>query len=539
MDNIQLNITKLQAYFEELEKRIKSIERQFTTTNQITAMQSCLSEIKLMLEEYQTSYNNLISDYNTHIQNFNTHESTNSLEHTNINNSITSINADLTSLQGNIENLISRVSILETTGGSSSGDSNCFCGNNSDYCHNYVNSYLYGNKFYSPKFLLITNSSQYVDIKLKVRVKNDIVSQSGLTYSINLVCNDQTVATLGSQKYITEIETKELSYRLYPTQNANYVQLYINAWKYMLLIDYQIEINGRDVLLDATMPSINISCFDDKYYIVKWDNETAKIYYDIQDKANLSLDESTMKVDQLTNETDYSFIDMRLVPALKEAKTYTFSTEYPQNINLLIINQENARMNYSLKLNAETQKFKKESSTSLSANRFDASSCLNGYGFSVISTATKTFMATIKRTPSTYDKVNEATTEKFLNTCVVQYNYAKIGEAIKPFAGAIYQRSDGKWIYYYSWANQTTDSSLRTEIAVGSNCTAFLQKDGTINVYIGAGLKVYKYTMSKNETGKYQVNTLYTVISGITKYVELLDNKALVFTYDQYKIIDT
>ena len=44
--------------------------------------------------------------------------------------------------------------------------------------------------------------------------------------------------------------------------------------------------------------------------------------------------------------------------------------------------------------------------------------------------------------------------------------------------------------------------------------------------------------MTKNSAGNYELGSTYDVITGVTRYEELLDNKALAFTYDTYQIVD-
>lgn len=532
-ENIQLNIAKLQTYFEELEKRIKSVERQMTTQNQVSAIQSCLAEIKDVLLEYQSTYSELVSEYNTHKQDYDQKVSTNTTEHSTYTSSISTLNANVLTLQNNVQDLQTKMTALENSSGTGGG---CLCGNTSDFCHNYINCYMYENQFYSPNFVLLANPSQYIDIKLKVKTKSSQTVESS-TYTITLDLNGENVVS-NSYTYTTETETKELNFRYYPTKNSNTIRFFITGSRILFLCDYTIEVNGRDVMLDAKMPAINIRCFDDKYYIVKWDNDSGTIYYAVQDKANLSLSEQDLQTDYITTTTNYAFRNLYLIPTLKNASVYTYDTEYPQNMKIYTISQKLYAELIGLELNETLSSFKRSSCQSIDINRLDICPCINGYGNLTCAFTTKNCVSKVRGYYSNIYTINDATTEKFYNACSIQYNYAKIGENIKEYPGAIFQRSDGMWIYYPTWENKSTDNSTRTEIAVGNNCTAYLQTDGSINIYIGVGLKVYKYKMTKNSAGNYELGSTYDVITGVTRYEELLDNKALAFTYDTYQIVD-
>ena len=537
-ENIQLNISRLQTYFEELEKRIKSVERQITTTNQVSAIQSCLAEIKEVLLEYQSTYTELVNEYNTHKQDYDQKVSTNTTEHSTFSSSISSLNANVLTLQNNVQDLQSKVTLLENSSGTGSG-SGCLCKNTSDFCHNYINCHIYYNQFYSPKFLLLANQNQYIDIKLKVKIKSSQALENS-NYTITLNCNEKNVISK-SYIYNTETETKEITYRYYPTQNSNTIRFFIIGSNILFLYDYIIEVNGRDVMLDAKTSAINIRCFNDKYYIVKWDNDSGILYYDIQDKENLSLSEQNMQINYLTNTINYAFLDCTLVPALKEATVYTSDAEtsFPNGIKIMLQTQKENHGAMCLNYSTTELKLVQKYVASLYANKLSFAPCCNNYGDMIYAYTNKTNQAYVKGDLNTAKCINDATYESFYNACIVQYNYAKIGESVKPYAGSLFQRSDGMWIYYPTLDNKSADNSTRTEIAIGNNCTAYLQTDGTINVYINVGLKVYKYTLTKNTTtNKYDLNTSYSVINGVTKYEELLDGKALAHTYDTYEIVD-
>ena len=59
-----------------------------------------------------------------------------------------------------------------------------------------------------------------------------------------------------------------------------------------------------------------------------------------------------------------------------------------------------------------------------------------------------------------------------------------------------------------------------------------------INVYINRFCNVYKYVLQKNTTtNQYELQGLAKVFQGITGYEELYDNKAVVYMFDEHKIV--
>lgn len=540
-ENIQLNIAKLQTYFEELEKRIKSVERQMTTQNQVSAIQSCLAEIKDVLLEYQSTYSELVSEYNTHKQDYDQKVSTNTTEHSKFTSSISTLNANVLTLQTNLESLITRVTSLEnssSSGQGSTGGVSCLCKNTSDYCFNYVNCYLYNEQFYSPNFVMLANSSQYVDIKVKVQIKCASVVEDN-QYTVKLQCNEKDVISK-SYNYHTDTQTQELCYRFVPTKNSNTVRVVVLGKRVIKLDNYSIEINGRDVMLDANMPALKIKCFNDKYYIVKYDNNNGIVYYGVQDKNSLNLNETSLSSFLTDQNSQYSFIDYMLLPALQKGEQFAIDTEnYPSGIKLYMLGLEQFRPQYTYKFNTTLNSIILDTQMNAHINRYDVCSYSNNIGYLYLGFVDYAYKVTGKSSSNFPIYINEALTEKFYNVAIVQYNYAKVGDDVEPFHGIITQREDGMWFFYPEIANKTKDNSTRIELSVGCNCTAYYQTNGNINVYIGNGTKVYKYTLTKNTTtNKYEKNALFDTISGVTKYEELLDGKALAYTYDSYQIVD-
>ena len=137
----ETTISKMKTQIEEIEKRIKAIAMQMTTTSQMSAIKYCLDEIKQLLidmgEEYDThlsdysehkeAYNELLEKYNALYENFNTPTQNfedsmedNSTAHDEIQNDIDDIIYALQEVEAQADNLENRVMVLEDLSGSGS-----------------------------------------------------------------------------------------------------------------------------------------------------------------------------------------------------------------------------------------------------------------------------------------------------------------------------------------------------------------------------------------------------------------------------------
>ena len=82
------------------------------------------------------------------------------------------------------------------------------------------------------------------------------------------------------------------------------------------------------------------------------------------------------------------------------------------------------------------------------------------------------------------------------------------------------------------------DNTYYVEIGKGKNVSAYLQEDGSINVYINRYCDVYKYVIRKNFDGIFEVSNIVTCIKGITRYEELYDGQALIYKNAQHYIVN-
>ena len=86
--------------------------------------------------------------------------------------------------------------------------------------------------------------------------------------------------------------------------------------------------------------------------------------------------------------------------------------------------------------------------------------------------------------------------------------------------------------YFYPSVN----GDSRVEIGKGRICSAYLQTDGSITVYLNQGSEVYRYRLNKNSSGDYTNAGIEKTFSGITSYDELYDGKSLVAKFKDYEI---
>lgn len=61
-------LTKIQAQIEELEKRIKALSMQVTTSSYMTALKACIEELKNLMQSYVDEFNLHLSNYDLHVQ---------------------------------------------------------------------------------------------------------------------------------------------------------------------------------------------------------------------------------------------------------------------------------------------------------------------------------------------------------------------------------------------------------------------------------------------------------------------------------------
>ena len=131
-------ISKIKTQIEEIEKRIKAIAMQMTTTSQITAVKLCLDEIKQLLidfgtqfdehtsdyethkQNYETllgNYNSLYSNFNSHLENYEIGKTENNSAHSELSQDIENLTTLLQDLEAQADALDSRIAVLEESAG--------------------------------------------------------------------------------------------------------------------------------------------------------------------------------------------------------------------------------------------------------------------------------------------------------------------------------------------------------------------------------------------------------------------------------------
>ncbi len=543
----ETTISKMKTQIEEIEKRIKAIAMQMTTTSQMTAIKYCLEEIKQLLldmgteydthladySEHKEAYNELLQKYNTLYDNFNTHTQSyddsmaeNLTVHSQIQKDIDDIIYSLKEVEAQADNLETRIMVLEDIGGGSGSQTpsqlQVETTNFVEYveftpCMNKTSEYI------SPIVFFSCETTQTVIIKLRIegnlagtRLKNYIELYINDEPKLVEITNPLTSGHYDYEFMITFIPTKKLNNLYIKTQfNSSFD---ITRWHLTLI--------GRNICIYNNEKDLKIICFDDKYFIT-YTTSLGYFLYGVQERGQISLNTNRLTQYNVTD-LNIKYNLMTLMPALvNNSEPLAYDDNFLNNVMFVILDGTYTQYTQSLKLNDEyilelkSTWTVKPSAIDMIPNGIGNGSeafILTSYGGDVYVIGRGSMNKQIK-----YDGVKLQ--DQWYGVATVKNNNAKIGDANTKYNGVVLRREDGMNIFFPEF-----DNTYFVEIGYGRNTSAYLQEDGSINVYINRLCNIYKYVLRKNLDGIFEVSNIVTCIKGITRYEELYDGQVLTYS---------
>lgn len=542
-EHFEYSLRKLRVDCEELEKRLKSLEKSISNSSQNTKneIEQELNSISQELTNCKTTVDSLSSSVSQ-----NTSKSTeNSTKIASINTKISQLNEQITQIPAQIENFSQLVNGLKMV-----DDTKLIYedfGVNEDMISTTVNSYTHWSQYYSQTYYLICDINQPIDIDFEVGFDPTIQNMfDTYEYTIELFINN-TSFLKGSYPCASESSTNtqkvnNLSERYYPEKTINEIRVHCQGYTFCVVQYYKIKFNGKNLTICGQVPSLYITCFDNKYFVCnKSDKNVSKIFFAEFDKDSLTLDTENYKSAKVLNTNINE--KLSIYPA------YNLSTkEYVKILNydhMLFPTLESRDIE-----NAFYVHFYDPSGDKL-YSYIDADKKYKVEDYDFIFTGKRTCYACfcivqsngeagLYCTPD-QDKLNyvkltfngEPLPLLYHKCAMVKNNNITSQDDSISITGVIlWNISTQNWEFF-----EAVDSTYKVIIAPGKYCTAYLQTNGNINVYISRGCTTYKYVLSKNtETDKYELSPLYSIIPKATKYDELYDGKALITFYDNYRI---
>lgn len=538
----ETTLQQIRTSFEELEKRIKAMERSVGVNSQISALVSYMQEVKDLIQQFEDNYNEHITDYQTHTQDYNSFKESiqTSLDSNNTTDNnqsllINNLSTQLTQLSTTINTLKTKVEELEEN----TGEGN----QTSDYAKILFNLTATHTTEKSPRFYILNAN--------KGLTKFNVIFYG--TYTTN---TEKTSITVDLYLNTTKIKTKELTiehgkdfefsftYNFLSANTSDYIQLelsnvYGTAFNYM-----EVYLSGTDAsLLSYPDRNVNFFCFNNQYYVT--DNSVKdKIKYAVIDKTNLANLDNNYTTTDKTLEMSY---EIRLinccVPCTKldETNTLEVDTTYAdRGLHFLSTRLTQDSANYVYQYNISQKKLIPKFGQTDPCGVGDMLPYANNSAGLCVSNAS------IKNSNASYFtvlnnnligtfflKLNNVKLKDCFANRQVRNNRIRVGDSVCSLSGNIITDLNGNVAYYPS-----ENSTYKVDIAKGRNASAYLQSNGNINVYINRFCNVYKYVLQKNATtNQYELQGLAKVFQGITGYEELYDNKAVVYMFDEHKIV--
>ncbi len=539
-------ISKMKSQIEEIEKRIKAIAMQMTTTSQMSAIKYCLEEIKQLLvdlgnecdthladfSEHKELYNELLQKYNTLYENFNNHidnydssVAENSTTHTEIQNNIDDIIYALQEVEAQADDLETRVMVLEDLGGSTGSQTPMQLQVETTNFVEYIEltpCIKKSSEYVSPLIYFMCEPTQ--TLQLKLVLEGEIYGNSIKRYIEFIINNEHKVAEIkepvssGSFKYefmVTYIPKKKFN-------NMYFIAQFNNSFS---IKRCYLNVTGRNICLFNKEKDLKIVCFDDKYYIT-YATSLGYFLYGVQNRGELSLNATNLTQLPVDNFTKKYYL-LTMIPALvNNEEPLAYDQNYINQVLFIALDGTSKHAPQTLRFNSENN-IEQRLSWTLKISGLDIIPNGIGKGSEVFVLTTGEGKVYLLGRGSMYKEIkynNEQLNNEWYDVATVKNNNAKIGDENTQFNGVILLRNDGKNVFFPSF-----DNTYYVEIAEGRNVSAYLQEDGSINVYINRLCNIYKYVLRKNLNGVFEVSNIVTCIKGITRYEELYDGEVLAY----------
>lgn len=569
MDNNN-TLTKLKAQIEEIEKRIKAISLQVTTSSQISAIKLCLDELKNLLDQYQAEYETLITDYDSHktdyeelLAEYNEHKQnyetfyndytqhkqdfhilstsfnglsqSNMLEHSTMQDGISLAFSKISDLTQEQTNLNQRMDYLEETGGGNNNSSSSDVVETTNIFDRVLLKYDFtvSTSCYTPIVYFYCNPTQI--LKISARIYGRTLSEPTSTPSMTLKVNEKTIRSELVEK-INGYYEYTMSEYYFPGQSFNELIVQTNLNTNYIVTECEIILEGRNIHVLNDERRLTINCFDNKYYVV---NKSFSNYFTfgVVERGNLT----TKVLNALPNVSSqyitYANSRLNLVPAFQLGTTYVAHEDYPEGLAFPYMAGKNPACPSLARLNADRRPTEYLSwSHTITSLKPLVTGCGNG-GLCLLLVNTNGepkycgYGGIVANGDLCYN--GEQIKGDWLNIMPVRNNNCVMGDTVDTFHGYILSNKNMENYFY-----PDLDSTYFIELGVGLYPTAYYQPDGTINVYINKNCDVYKFILEKNEEGQYQLSPVKTLMKGISGYEELYDGQALIWKGINFEILE-
>ena len=476
MSELDANLIQLRTSFDEIEKRIKAIERQVTSSTQLAATKACLQEIKTLLEDYQSAYSIHLQNYTNHTTEFNSHkqesdqniadlQSASSIYGASINTLTTKSNT----IQSSLERLSARVLALEQNSGGDDGSSSA--GNSSgatnwndiayfNYFQEINSSYSSLSNFYFPK-LIFDCSPGYAEVEMTFELEStDPIYNFSFILDINKkTYPQQAIETFSGKKTFT------FKKQFLTSKSLNELTIcFRSAMTQIILKNFYVKIHAKNVKIFKRFQPVEIFCFNDNYYITDMSDPNS-LYYGIISKDNFTYKKSDL------NPLPYNFLENRqwatkLMPAILYGDTIQTRSD---NDGIYFLTYKLGTSSYYF---TSYQKLTDATAYSEYSSSFENSYCDDFYpfGFNTNGVGVHHYYVTADkvRTMSTknaygYLTLNGVKLTAYNYIYIVRNNNLKIGDPLPQHRGAILCRASDNMFVYFPEIDSTYCVELQTE----------------------------------------------------------------------------
>ena len=548
-ENIEYKIKRLLTDFEELEKRIKANKSLLDKSSQ-TIKNEIEKEVQTLSSEI-TSCKNLVDEMSTSVEQNTQDISQNTAKITEFSNKITNISTKITQLNEKITQIPTQIEqFSQLINGLTMSDETSFVyedfGVNEDFIETSCNSNTENANYYSQSYYVACDINQPLEMELELGYDPTIQNMySSKEYIVEVLLNDKAIMKgqfpCASQSSTNTKKVNTLSSgKIYPENRINEIRIHCTGYTFCTVQYYKLNIKGKNITICGQVPSLSITCFDNKYYIVnKSDYNDYNIYFAELDKDNLTLStenfQSAKVKETIMNEK------LTIYPAFnlstkQYVSIYNWYCLFPtlENRNKLYngFSLHSYRKQIEGLTNGHTILYEVEDYDFVYTGKYPCYACFcfvkpNGEPalFCTPDQETKNYVKL---------KMNGEDLPQVYHKCAVVKNNNLTSQSTtgEYYGSIIWNITTQNWEFY-----ETTDNTYKVILPPGKYCTAYYQTDGSINVYISRGCTTYKYTLVKNtQTSQYELSSTVSTIPKCTKYDELYDGKALIMFYGAYRI---
>lgn len=527
LSEVTTQIQALNLNLQSCQQQIETLSQDTTInlsliSNDISTIQTELSIINETLSAHNSEIeqiNTSIGSINTNISNLTTAQNNLTTSQNNLSSTVTDINNRLSGVENNIDaitggvdlsELDSRVEMLETN----PITTNIVMANKYPMYLNLKQN----TPSYSLNYYYKSDNSDFIYQKFIIKYNS---LQEG-TLTINLLQNNINVGTY-EINLNTNPSTYEINYSHFPTNNYQTFQFIFNSTTEVKFEELEAIFWGNNIEFFETDKNLKAICFDNKIYILKYENnKVLEACFDVDDELDL---------------LSSDFIQPQNVENLDIARCVTYGP-IMRSLSGVINCVKNCyvienSLNNKMGLTTITP-----STNSIDYSEIDISNISRIYMCDTFSSGISTYIengmpiicfgsnsGTSKLTIG--NLTNFKSGNWYFATPVRENNYINLQSPLR-------KRDDMIILAYnedgYLYAINGRQAKSVTRIGKGGKfATGFYQTDGTINVYINKGFNTYKYNLSLNSNNSF-ISTYIEKIENCDCYYELINQNAIIHT---------